>query len=59
MGPGVWVILVVAVTAGNALAWLVAGPLMARRIRARTCRGLDALLANRVSVGESKCVPSN
>jgi hypothetical protein len=52
-GPGAWVIAVAAATAGAALPWLLLGPWMARRIRARTCRGLDALLANMVVVGES------
>jgi hypothetical protein len=34
------------------LPWLVIGPWMAQSMRARTCRGLDALLANMVAVGE-------
>jgi hypothetical protein len=52
-GPGNWVIAVAAATGGVALLWLLLGPLLARGIRARTCRGLDALLANMVAVGES------
>ncbi len=42
---------VAASAGGIALLWLLLGPLMARWIRARTCRGLDALLANMVAVG--------
>ena len=34
--------------------WLLIGPLMARSIRARTGRALDALVANMVVVGESR-----
>jgi hypothetical protein len=44
---------VAAATGAAALLWLLLGPLMARTIRARTCRALDALLANMVIVGES------
>ena len=52
-GPGVWVAAVVAAVGGNAALWLLLGPLMARWVRTRTDRALDALLANMVSVGES------
>ena len=52
-GPGPWMIGVAAGCGGLALMWLVLGPWMARSIRKRTCRGLDALLANMVAVGES------
>jgi hypothetical protein len=52
-GPGGWIAAVAAATGGNAVVWLLLGPLMARAIRSRTCRGLDALLANMVTVGES------
>jgi hypothetical protein len=52
-GPGIWVAVVAAVVGGNVVLWLLLGPLMARWIRARTCRGLDALLANMVAVGEA------
>src|SRR5262245_44804927 len=51
-GPGPWVYGVAAVTGALALLWCVLGPVMARVIRARTCRALDALLANMVFVGE-------
>jgi hypothetical protein len=34
-----------------ALPWLVLGPWMARFIRTRTCRALEALLANMVTLG--------
>jgi hypothetical protein len=46
-GAGVWI-----VPAVVALPWLLIGPLMSNAIRARTCRGLDALVANMVAVGE-------
>ena len=52
-GPGNWIFGVAAVTGGNALLWMLLGPWMARKFRARTCSGLDALLANMVAVGES------
>jgi hypothetical protein len=52
-GPGNWIVGVAAWVGGNAVLWLLLGPLMARWIRARTCRGLDALLANMVAVGEA------
>jgi hypothetical protein len=52
-GWGTWIIAVAAGTGGTALLWLLLGPLLARGIRARTCRGLDTLLANMVAVGES------
>ena len=51
--PGPWIIAVATAMGGNALLWLLIGPWMARAIRGRTCRGLDALLANMVVVGES------
>lgn len=41
-----------AITGGNALLWLLLGPWIARRLQDRTCRRLDALLANMVAVGE-------
>ena len=53
LGPGPWMIPAAAVPGGMALIWLVLGPLIARHIRAQTCRGLDTLLANMVAVGES------
>jgi hypothetical protein len=52
-GPGAWIVAVAAAVAGNAVLWLLLGPLLARGIRARTGRALDTLLANMVSVGES------
>lgn len=52
-GPENSIVTVAAATGGIALLWLLLGPLMARWIRARTCRGLDALLANMVAVGEA------
>jgi hypothetical protein len=52
-GPGIWIIVVATVVGGNAALWLLLGPLMARWIRTRTCRGLNALLANMVTVGEA------
>jgi hypothetical protein len=51
-GPGIQVFAVAGPLGGIALLWLFLGPLIARRIRARTCRGLDTLLANMVAVGE-------
>ena len=53
LSPGMGVVAVAAVVGGNAALWLVLGPLLARWIRARTCRGLDALLANMVAVAEA------
>ncbi len=38
---------------GYILLWMFVGPLMSRYIRARTCRGLDALLASMVTIGEA------
>ena len=52
-GPGVWIVAVAAAVGGNAVLWLVLGPLLARGFRARTDRALDALLANMVAVGEA------
>lgn len=52
-GPGVWIVAVAAAVVGNAVLWLVLGPLMARGFRARTDRALDTLLANMVAVGEA------
>jgi hypothetical protein len=51
--PGNWIVPVAVATGGYVLLWLVVGPLMARAIRGRTCRGLDVLLANMVAVGEA------
>ena len=51
-GPGPWLLAVAAPVAANVALWLVLGPLMARRFRARTDRALDALLANMVAAGE-------
>jgi hypothetical protein len=51
-GPGTWLAVVAAVVGGNAVLWWLLAPLMARGIRARTCRELDTLLANMVAVGE-------
>jgi hypothetical protein len=48
-----WVIPVAGATGGIAVLWLLLGPVMARGIRARTCRGLDALVSNMVAVGAS------
>ena len=53
IGPGFWMGGVGGAVGGNAVLWLVLGPLMARWIRARTDRALDTLLANMVAVGES------
>lgn len=52
-GQGVWSVAVGAAVGGNAAIWLLLGPLMARGIRRRTERALDALLANLVAVGET------
>ena len=52
-GPGIWIFAVAGAVGGNALLWLVLGPMMARGIRARTNRALDTLLANMIVVGES------
>src|SRR5262249_35912414 len=43
-----WVVPVLAVTGANALLWLFLAPMLARSIRARTCRAIDALLNNMV-----------
>jgi hypothetical protein len=51
--PGLWLIGVVGAVGLNTALWLWLGPRMARGIRARTDRALDALLANMASVGES------
>ena len=56
--PGPWIFIVAGVLGGNALLWFFLGPWMARSIRARTCRGLDTLLANMVAVGEPAEHPS-
>lgn len=52
-GPGVWIVAVATAVGGNAVLWLVLGPLLARGFRARTDRALDTLLANMVVVGEA------
>jgi len=52
-GPGFWMGGVGAAVGANAVLWLILGPLMARRFRARTDRALDTLLANMVAFGES------
>lgn len=53
LGPGNWIFAVAGAAGGNAVLWLLLGPLVARGIRARTCSGLDSLLANMVVVGEA------
>jgi hypothetical protein len=53
VGPGAWIATVAAAVGGNAVVWLVLGPIMARSFRARTDSALDALLANMVAVGEA------
>jgi hypothetical protein len=52
-GVAGWIIALGAAVGGNTVLWLLLGPLMARKIRARTQQALDALLAIMVSVGES------
>jgi hypothetical protein len=52
-GPGNWINAVAVSTGGCAVIWMWLGPLMARGIRARTNRALDALLVNMAAVGES------
>ena len=52
-GLGMWLAAVWGALGANAVMWLLLGPWMARRIRARTERALDSLLANLVSVGEA------
>lgn len=53
IGPGLWLAVVAAVVSVNAVLWLVLGPMIARKIRARTESALDTLLANMVVAGES------
>ncbi len=53
LGPGFWLAIVAAVVVANTALWLLLGPLIAGRFRARTTRTLDALLAKMVAVGES------
>jgi hypothetical protein len=48
-----WVVPVAVVVGANALLWLILGPFLARQLYARTCSGLDALLHNMASVGNS------
>ena len=48
-----WVVPVVAATVGNALLWLILAPVMARHVRARTCRGIDTLLNNMALAGRT------
>jgi hypothetical protein len=48
-----WVLPVAVVVAGNGLLWLILGPVLARYIKNRTCRGIDALLHNMAVAGES------
>jgi len=57
-GPASWPV-VSLVVAANAPLWLALGPLMARWMRARTRRGLDALLNNMVAVGEANETPES
>jgi hypothetical protein len=52
-GPENSIVNAATATGGIALLWLLLGPLISRWIRARTCRGLDALLANMVAVGKA------
>jgi hypothetical protein len=52
-GPGLWILAVFAAVGGNALVWMLLGPLIARSMQARTRKGLESLLANMVTVGES------
>jgi hypothetical protein len=53
LGPGAWTLPVLGVTGGNAILWLILGPVIAKLLRARTVRVLDTLLANMVAVGEA------
>lgn len=53
LGPGPWLAMVAVPVGLNVALWLVLGPWMARRFKARTDRALDALLANMVAAGES------
>lgn len=48
-----WEIPVLAIMGGNALLWLFLGPLIARHMRTRTCRGIDALLENMAVAGNT------
>jgi hypothetical protein len=52
-GPGAWILVVGPVTGVNALLWLVLGPVLGRRLRARTCQGIDALLNNMAVAGKT------
>jgi hypothetical protein len=49
-----WLLAFVAPVGVLVLVWSMLGPILAWRIRARTCRGLDALLANMVTVGSAE-----
>jgi hypothetical protein len=48
-----WLVPVVAVTGANALLWLFLAPVLARHVHTRTCRGIDALLSNMASAGNT------
>jgi hypothetical protein len=48
-----WGIAALAAPAANLLLWMVLGPVMARFIQARTCRGLDALLWSMAQMGSA------
>lgn len=50
--PLFWISPVVGVTLLNGAIWAVLGPLIARSIQQRTCRGLDTLLNAMVVTGE-------
>ncbi len=51
-GAGTWMTTFAAVVGGNTALWLLLGPLIAICIRMRTCRALDAFLANIVYAAE-------
>jgi hypothetical protein len=53
LGRSGWVVPVVVATGGNALLWMVLAPLVARHLRARTCRGIDTLLNNMAVAGNA------
>lgn len=52
-GQGRWSLAVGGAVGGNAALWLLLGPLLARGMRQRTERALDALLANLAAVGQA------
>lgn len=52
IAPLIWLSPIIGLTLINGAIWAVLGPGMARRIRQRTCRGLDQLLSTMVVTGQ-------